>query len=78
MRCLRHLFLNHIISRHGDIQWPARSPDLTSCDFFFWEYLKMKVFNRPPLQDIEQLKERIRLEVSWIPAQMLRCVMGYL
>ncbi|GFW72788.1 hypothetical protein TNCV_1266311 [Trichonephila clavipes] len=24
--------------------WPARSPDLTLCDFFQWRYLKDKIF----------------------------------
>ena len=27
------LFLGHLISRYGDIEWPARSHDLSVCDF---------------------------------------------
>ena len=31
---LREVFPGHLISLRGDIGWPARSPDLTPCDFF--------------------------------------------
>jgi len=27
-------FSDHWIGRHGPFDWPARSPDLTPCDFF--------------------------------------------
>jgi len=30
---LRPLFLGHLISIYGDIEWPARSPDLSVRDF---------------------------------------------
>jgi len=33
MAAVRNLFPNHVISRYGDITWPARSPDLSACDF---------------------------------------------
>ena len=36
---LRTVFEHHIISRYGDISWPARSADLSPCDFFSWDYL---------------------------------------
>jgi hypothetical protein len=36
---LRTVFEQHIISRYGDISWPARSPDLSACDFFSWDCL---------------------------------------
>ena len=41
---LRQKFPGRLISRFGDIPWPPRSPDLTSCDFFLWGYLKSKVY----------------------------------
>jgi hypothetical protein len=28
--------------------WPAHSPDLNPCDFFFWGCLKAKVYNSNP------------------------------
>jgi hypothetical protein len=33
---VRNLFPNHVISKNGDIPWPARSPDLSASDFFLW------------------------------------------
>ena len=33
MSILRPLFPGHLISRYDDIEWPARSPDLSVCDF---------------------------------------------
>ena len=28
------------MGRHGSQEWPARSPELTPCDFFLWGWLK--------------------------------------
>jgi hypothetical protein len=36
---LRTVFEHRIISLYGDISWPARSADLSVCDFFSWGYL---------------------------------------
>ena len=58
----------NLIPLRGDIGWPARSPDLTPCDFFLWGYLKAKVYARRP-GTIEQL-EAIRQEVAAIPPAM--------
>jgi hypothetical protein len=33
MEAVRDMFPNHVTSRFGDITWPARSPDLSACDF---------------------------------------------
>ena len=48
MNILREMFPGRIISRFGDIAWPARSPDLTAPDFFLWGYLKGKVYRHHP------------------------------
>jgi hypothetical protein len=40
---VRNLFPKHVISRYGDITWPARLPDLSACDFFLWGYLKSRL-----------------------------------
>ena len=53
----------NLISLRGDIGWPARSPDLTPCDFFLWGYAKAKVYTRRP-GTIEQLKEAIWQELT--------------
>jgi hypothetical protein len=41
---LREIFPGHVVSLRGDIGWPQSSPDLTSCDFFLWGYLKAQVY----------------------------------
>lgn len=65
MDLVRRLFPSKVISRFGDLNWPARSPDLSPCDFFLWGYLKGKVYQNQPLT-IMQLKENIRTEVARI------------
>jgi len=52
------------------ISWPARSPDLTPCDYFLWGYLKAEVFKHRP-RTLQTLKDAIRLEVARIPHDML-------
>lgn len=74
---LREMFPNHIISSHfGDTDWPARSPDLTPCDFFLWGYMKGKVYSSPP-PTIEVLQQRIIDEFNRLkddPAMVMRAV----
>jgi len=42
MSVLRKMFPQHVISRAGDVPWPARSPDLSACDYFLWGCLKSR------------------------------------
>lgn len=61
------------IGRGGPVHWPARSPDLTSPDFFLWGYLKEKVYQEEPTT-VENMKERIRNACRHIDRQtLLRC-----
>lgn len=60
---LTELFGNRIIALHFPVEWPARSPDLTPCDFFLWGYLKGKVFQTPPAT-IQELRQQITGEVN--------------
>ena len=71
---LREMFPGRLISLRGDVGWPARSPDLSPCDFFLWGYLKEKVFKHRP-RSLEDLKERIRQEIDVIPPEITRRVM---
>ena len=45
---LADFFRNHVIALNHDTEWPPRSPDLTTCDYFLWSYLKRKVYVTPP------------------------------
>ena len=60
---LREYFVNRVISFHNNVEWPQRSPDLTTCDFFLWGYLKNKVFPSPRAE-LDELRNRIRNEVD--------------
>lgn len=67
------VFHNRWIGRRGPMLWPARSPDLTPLDFFFWGYLKDKVFRTKP-ENIDEMCDRI-MEFSQLPdADMLQRV----
>ena len=66
-------FAGHWIGRRGPLEWPARSPDLTPCDYFLWGYLKTRVYTTKP-NNVDDLKARIRNEVRRITPQMIRNV----
>ena len=63
--CLREQFDNRFIGVDVAHPWPARFPDITICDCFLWGYLKHKVYAHK-IENIEQLKQCIRLEVNKI------------
>ena len=54
-----------VISRFGNITWPARSPDLTVPDFFLRGFLKDRVFQWR-IVTIQELKQAIVDEVAAI------------
>jgi hypothetical protein len=64
----------HFISRFGDVPWPPRSRDLSTCDFFLWGYLKSCVYTHKP-RTLNDLKEAIRQEIRPIHRQLLARVM---
>lgn len=68
---LNNIFRNRWIGRRGTIEYPARSPDLTPLDFYLWGYLKGKIYATRP-RDIEELKQRIRIEIQLITPDVLR------
>lgn len=71
---LDQTYPNRWIGRGGNISWPARSPDLTPCDFFLWGYVKEQVYVIPPTT-IEEMKNRIRNVFYKITTQTLLDVM---
>jgi hypothetical protein len=54
-----------VISRFGDIPWPARSPDITAPNFFLWGYLKERVHRTHP-HTTQDLKIAIQNEIALI------------
>ena len=74
MAVLREHFPERLISIRGDLEWPARSPDLNPCDFFLWGFLKSRVYvNRP--RTLQDLKTNIQEEIANITPAMLARVM---
>lgn len=69
LNILRQMFPGRLVSLRGDLGWPARSPDLSICDFFLWGHLKERVFKSRP-NTLPQLRERIIEEVNAIPRDM--------
>jgi hypothetical protein len=63
-------FPSRWIGRRGPTEWPARSPDLTPCDFFLWGYLKERVYRERPAT-IPELRDRIAQCCAEIPANLL-------
>ena len=59
------------IGRRGFIEWPARSPDLTPCDYWFWSYVKNQVF-QVDIIDREHLEARITETITAFPLHMYR------
>jgi hypothetical protein len=51
-------------------QWPPRSPDLTSLDFYVWVYVKQTVHSET-INDIEQLKQWITAAIESVTPDVL-------
>ncbi|KAK2952756.1 putative Histone-lysine N-methyltransferase SETMAR [Blattamonas nauphoetae] len=66
---LNHTFPNRWIGMFGPIEWPARSPDMTPCDFFLWGHLFDKVYAHSP-DTLDQLKDAITVEMGRIPIEI--------
>lgn len=73
MAVVREMFPNRVVSRFGDVLWPPRSPDLTTCDFFLWGYLKARVYATKP-RTLDALKDSIRTEIEAINEALLERV----
>ena len=73
MQYLDRQFDNRMLamSTINGFDWPARSPDMKPLDFCIWGVLKEKVF-KPRPTTVEELKDRIRLEVANLDKSMLK------
>ena len=79
---LQEIFPGRVIMCDGDNDWPARSPDLTPCDYFLWGYIKSKIFTSPPrslaflrqriVDEFNSLKQNNRLMVRKAMRDMMR------
>ena len=62
------------IGRRGHIEWPARSPDLTVCDYWLWSYLRSRVYSPAGIifESLDELKHKITSELQAVPTDMFR------
>ena len=58
------------MSHRGPYEWPTRSPNLTLCDFFLWDWLKKQVYSTKRTT-FDELEGRIREVMSSIPQEFL-------
>ena len=75
--CLQKNFKDRVISRHFDFHWPARSPDITPLDFWFWGHVKKQVYKKR-MTSLVELKGRITDVCTTIDQEMLARVIDYL
>lgn len=52
-------FGTRTIGQYLNTHWPARSPDLTPCDFFLWGWVKDQLYKQYPIANVQQLKNEI-------------------
>ncbi|GFX05690.1 putative transposable element [Trichonephila clavipes] len=67
---LKDTFGDRLISRFGAVNWPPRSCDLTTLDYFLWGYVKLLVYADKP-QTLDHLEDNIRRVIADIRPQML-------
>ncbi|PSN52134.1 hypothetical protein C0J52_04305 [Blattella germanica] len=60
----------HWLGRRVPHEWPARSPDLTLCDFL-WAWAKDEVYWTKPCT-LDELEARIRKVLAKIPHNFLQ------
>jgi hypothetical protein len=65
------MFPYHVISGRGNTEWPARPPNLHTCDSFIWGYLKSWFYVKQP-RTIEDLKGNLRDELAAVSPSMLQ------
>ena len=64
-------FSTHTIGEGLTHPWPARSPDLTPLDFFFWGWLKDEIYRDGPIATIPELKAKIIHCCRTVPDEFL-------
>ncbi|CAF3178865.1 unnamed protein product [Rotaria sp. Silwood2] len=68
---LHETFPDRWIGRRAPIEWPVRSPDLTSTDFFLWPMIKDSFYVTKP-ENIHALKDAITTEMQRLPEDLCR------
>lgn len=72
---LKSVFAHRIYSLGTNYIWPPRSQDLTPLDFFFWDYMKMKLnfkHSRREMVFQKNFRQILAREMTLIPPEHLR------
>lgn len=64
-------FSNRLIQLWVGILGPLRSPDLSGCNFYLWDYLKEKVFSDKP-KTLTEMQANIEWEICLIFRRILK------
>ena len=62
---------HHVPDDRAYLQWPPRSPDLITCNFFLWGFVKDKVYVALLSANLPELRDRIREAVAAVTPDML-------
>jgi hypothetical protein len=75
MAVVREMF-GTVISRFGDITWPARSPELTVPDFFLRGFLKDRVFWRRimTIDEVAAIDDLLRRVYGNFQTRLQQCI----
>ena len=67
---LNEMFGDQWIGIGGPVEYPARSPDLTPCDFSVWGFIQSKVY-ATPVANNEELWQKIQDAFTQITPEMI-------
>ena len=56
---LQELFGNCVVRMGHQIDWPAKSPDLTPLDFYLWGTVKQRIYRQGPPASLRQQRNHI-------------------
>ena len=70
-------FSGRVISRNGEVEWPAYSPDLSPLDYFFWGYALTEVTRHQP-DTIKALKAIVEEVATDVDPDLIRRAVGNL
>ncbi|GFV48575.1 uncharacterized protein TNCV_5068601 [Trichonephila clavipes] len=70
---LKDTFGDRLISRFGPVNWPSRSCDITSLDYFLWGYVNSLVY-ADKAQTLDHLEDNICRVIAYMRPQMLEKV----
>lgn len=75
---LSEKFPSRWIGRGGPIPWPARSPDLTPCDFYLWGDVKRLVYSGARTEVTSRHELISRIESAFVQVKNNRTVLDRL